>query len=109
MALITPVQLFPGFTSDGTLISFPIADLEGLSAAEADPNTGNAMEIIRVILEKGQAQLNALVPSAKPVRSSLTKAVPTISPSPGVPPGTLRQVYTFSADLTPTGLQPTAE
>ena len=109
MAPVTPVQIFPGFTSDGTLISFTIADLEGLSAAEADATTGNAMEVIRVILEKAQAQLNVLAPAARPARASLTKAVPTISPGPGVPPGTLRQVYTFSADLTPTALQPTAE
>ena len=109
MATVTPTQLFPGFTSDGTLISIPLADLVGLTAEEANADTGNGMEVVRVILEKAQTQLNALAPTARPTRSSLAKAAPSISPTPGVPPGTLRQVYTFSADLTPTGLEPAAE
>jgi len=109
MAPVTPVQLFPTYAFDGTLLSFSIADLVGLSAAEADPTTGNAMEVIRVILERAQAQLNTLAPTARPTRSSLTKGAPIISPTSGVPPGTLRQTYTFSADLTPTELEPTAE
>jgi len=109
MAPVPPIQIFPSYTSDGTVITIALSDLQGLTAAEANPNTGNAMEVIRAILEKGQTQLNALAPTARPTRSTLSKAVPSISPSSGVPPGTLRQIYTFSVDLTPTNLEPTPE
>ena len=109
MANIIPTQLFPGYVSDGTTISIPIADLNGLTPAEADPATGNGMEVLRALLEKSNMQLTAMAQTARPVRFSLIKAAPAIATSPGVPPGTLRQVYTLAADLTPTGLEPAAE
>jgi hypothetical protein len=67
------------------------------------------MELLRVMVEKYNMSLNALAPTARPSRSTLTKAAPTISSSPGVAPGTLRQVYTLAIDLVPTGLEPAAE
>jgi len=109
MASVTPQQIFPGFTSDGTSITIPLADLVGLTAAEANSSTGNGMEVLRVIIDRAQTALNALAPSARPTRASLDKAAPTIAFGAGVPTGTLRQVYTASFDLTPTGLEPTAE
>jgi hypothetical protein len=109
MAAVIPTQLFPGYISDGTTITIPIADLPGLSAAEANAATGNAMEVLRTIIAKAESQLMTLAPTARPVRSSLTKAAPTIAVGTGITSGTLRQSYTVTFDLTPTGLEPAAE
>ena len=109
MATVIPTQIFPGYTSNGTLITIPIADLEGLTPAEADAATGNAMEFLRAVIEKTQMQLSALAPTARPTRATLTKDVPAIATGTGIPPGTLRQGYRATFDLTPTNLEPTAE
>jgi hypothetical protein len=109
MATVTPTQIFPGYSSDGTAITIPLADLTGLTAAEANATTGNAMEVLRTFIDKAQAQLAALTPETRPVRSSLTKAAPSIAVGTGILPGTLRQTYSASFDLIPTGLEPAAE
>lgn len=109
MANVTPLQLFSGYTSDGLTITIPLTSLIGLSATEANPATGNGMEVLRTIVDRAQSQLLALTPETRPVRSTLAKGQPTIATGVGIAPGTLRQTYTASFDLTPTGLEPTAE
>ena len=47
---ISPEQAIPGYTSDGTNITFPIASVVGLTAAEADAVTGDWREILQAIL-----------------------------------------------------------
>lgn len=109
MAAVSPTQLFPGYTFANDAITIPIADLVGLSAEEASATTGNGMEVLRTIIANAETKVTGLSPNAKPTRSTLTKAAPTISVGTGVPAGTLRQTYTASFDLTPTGLEPAAE
>lgn len=109
MALVIPTQLFPGYTSDGTSITIPLAALSGLTVAEANAATGNGMEVLRQIIENAQTRVTALTPESKPARSTLTKAQPQIAVGTGIPAGTLRQSYTATFDLTPTALEPTAE
>jgi hypothetical protein len=109
MAPVTPAQIFPGYTSDGTVITIPIADLDGLTPAEADAATGNAMELLRMIIEKAQTQLNAMATTARPARATLTKDPVAIAAGTGVAPGTLRQGYRLTFDLTPTSLEPAPE
>lgn len=109
MALVIPTQLFPGYTSDGTSITIPLVALPGLTAAEANSSTGNAMEILRTIIDKANAALIALTPETRPTRASLTKGQPSIAIGTGIASGTLRQTYTVSFDLTPTGLEPAVE
>jgi hypothetical protein len=109
MPNVTPVQLFSGFTSDGTSITIPLADLSGLTTAEANATTGNGMEVLRTIIATAQAQLATLAPAARPTRSTLLKAAPTIATGQGIEPGTLRESYTATFDLRPTGLEPAAE
>ena len=46
-----PTDFFAGFTSDGTSINIPIADIVGLTAAEADAANGNGMELIHKLLQ----------------------------------------------------------
>jgi len=109
MATVNPTQMFPGYSSDGTAITIPIADFEGLTPAEADATTGNAMEVLRAMVEKMQMRLNELAVAARPTRATLTKDAPVIATGAGISPGTLRQGYRLTFDRTPTGLEPAAE
>ena len=47
---LSPEQVLPGYSSDGTSITFPIASVIGLTSAEADAVTGDWREIIQAIL-----------------------------------------------------------
>jgi hypothetical protein len=108
---VTPGQLFSGYTYDATAseVRIPIAALDGLTAAEANATTGNGMEVLRNIIDACQVAIAALATEARPTKASITKPNPSIATGVGVAPGTLRQTYSLSFDLTPTGLEPTAE
>lgn len=100
--MISPAQLFPGYEFDGTTgkITIPITSLN-LTSAEANATTGNAMELLRQVLDK-MAAFIAVVPLAtRPIRSVIDKPDPTIAFGLEVPPGTLRQTYAVSFDLQP--------
>lgn len=47
---LSPEQVLPGYSSDGTSITFPIASVIGLTSAEADAITGDWREILQAIL-----------------------------------------------------------
>jgi len=109
MPVVNPSQIFPNYTSDGTSITIPLTDLEGLTAAEADATTGNAMEVVRAIVEKTHMQLTSFATTARPTRASIIKDAPAIAVGAGIAPGTLSQGYRLNFNLTPTGLEPTPE
>lgn len=102
---ISPVQIFPGYTFESGEIRIPIASLTGLTPAEANPVTGNAMEVLRQIVDHAQNQVASLAPTARPTKATITKPNPSIASGVSVAPGTLRQVYTLAFDLQPTGLE----
>jgi hypothetical protein len=105
---ITPVQLFAGYTFESGEIRIPIAALTGLESTEANATTGNAMEILRQIVDHAQTQIASLAPTARPTKATITKPNPSISPVQGEP-GTLRQTYTLGFDLRPTSLELASE
>lgn len=109
MAAVLPTDLIPGYTSDGTSITIPLASLPQLTAAEANATTGNGMEVLRAIVDASQTNLAGLAPEARPVRASMTKNNPTMASGTGITPGTQRQTYTLSFDLQPTGLEMASE
>lgn len=106
---ISPVQLFPGYTFESGEIRIPIATLSGLTAAEANAATGNAMEIFRQLVEHLQNQVASLAPAARPTKATITKQNLSIASGVNVTPGTLRQTYTLTFDLQPTALELAAE
>ena len=100
--MISPALLFPGYAFDEATgkIAIPIASLN-LTSTEANAVTGNAMEVLRQVLDK-MAVFTALAPAAaKPIRSVIDKPDPTIAFGFDIPPGTLRQTYAVSFDLQP--------
>lgn len=80
MAKITPDQLFPGYTSDGTTISFALADISELSTAEAAADTGNMGEVLRTLLGEVAMRYAALAPEAQDQYWTVTKNNPSIAP-----------------------------
>lgn len=63
---VAPEQVIPGYSSDGTNITLPIASLIGLTAAEADAVTGDWREILQAILIKAVEYHNAWTWSDRP-------------------------------------------
>lgn len=104
--MISPTELLPGYEFDPSTgkISIPISSL-GLTTSEANPTTGNAMEIVRMTLDKMAMLVANLEPSAQPTRSIIAKPDPMIAIGFDLPPGTLRQPYIVSFDLQPIVLE----
>jgi len=108
---ISPIDIFAGYTFDTTSseIRIPIASLPGLSPSEANASTGNGMEVIRQIVDRTHTQLAALAPAARPTKATVTKPNPAIAAGINVAPGVLRQSYSLSFDLQPTGQELASE
>jgi hypothetical protein len=62
----SPEQAIPGYSSDGTSITMPIASLVGLTSAEADTVTGDWREILQAILLRAVEYQNSFVWSDRP-------------------------------------------
>lgn len=90
MASINPADLFPGYTSDGTNITIPLAALPGLEASEADASTGNGSEVLRIICESAYQAIEGMDQASRPTQITWSKAVPA-----GLTNDTFRQSYTF--------------
>ena len=106
---IAPDELFDGYSFANNTISIPLAALPGLTAAEADAATGNGMEVLRQIVDASQVAIAGLAPTARPTKGTISKPNPSIANGQNVAPGTLRQTYTLTFDLQPTGLELAAE
>jgi len=108
---ISPNEIFAGYTFDAVAseIRIPLASLPGLSAIEANANTGNGMEVIRQIVDRTHVALTALVPTARPTKATVAKPNPAIASGANITPGTLRQSYNLSFDLRPTALELASE
>lgn len=68
-----PTDFFPGYTSDGTNISIPIASLPGLTAAEADAATGNGMEVVEKITTAAHQAIQAAPEADRPANMVVTQ------------------------------------
>jgi hypothetical protein len=89
-----PTQLFPGYSSDGTNITIPIADIEGLTAAEANSTTGDWREIFYGLCTTVFIHYNGLVAADKP---QAFKANPPsrYAVESGALSGTFRETFQF--------------
>lgn len=103
---VTPSQLFPGFSATATSITIPLSALPILSGTESDATTGNGMEVLRAIVDKASEALKVLTPETSPTRANAVKVAPSIAYDV---PGALRQSYTLSFDIFPTGFEPAPE
>lgn len=87
-----PTSLFPGYTSDGTNITIPIAALQGLTAAEAHTSTGDWRQIVLAFLSSLYSHYAGLATADKPqalvVNAPLVQAITT-----GVLAGSFKTQY----------------
>lgn len=95
MPKILPTVILPNITSDGTNLTIPIADIPGLTAAEADPATGNGAELLRLICDAAYDRIEALATTDRPTQMTWGKP-----PAQGVAGAVSRQTYTFGFNFT---------
>ena len=93
MAAIQPTDIFSGYTADGTALTIPYTAIPGLTSAEAHPATGDAREVLRLILEKYFTTIQALPTSEKPAFMTITRGSLV-----GLDSVTVRRSYQLSFD-----------
>jgi hypothetical protein len=74
----TPTLMWPGYSSNGTTISINIADLPGLSVADANTLTGDWRAIMLAIISKAYTYYTGLPTADKP--AAFVSRAPTIQP-----------------------------
>lgn len=94
MADVTPSQIFPGISADGTSLIIPFSALPGLTSSEGNGVSGDAREILRIICETAYQKIAALSSNARPSRMTIAKTSPR-----GVGPDLIRQEYTLAFDI----------
>ena len=93
MALVTPVQIYPGIqldTNNSTII-IPLNVLPGLNIDEANPTAGDIRPVLLSIIEQCFRQLNALDRDSQPTDFTVTKSNPV-----GISTDKIRQNYSVS-------------
>lgn len=89
-----PTELFAGYSSDGTNITIPIADILGLTAAEAHATTGDWRSIFLSLCATAFTHYNDLVEEDRP--TAFVASPPTQYPvTSGDLEGTFKQTYAF--------------
>ena len=73
MAAIQPTDIFSGYTADGSGFTIPFASIPGLTAAEAHPATGDAREVLRLILEKYFSAIETMPVNERPVSMTINR------------------------------------
>lgn len=73
MSALIPTAVFSGYIATGTEITIPLAALPGLTSAEANATTGDAREILRIILEKYAAVIESLSSENKPEKMLMNR------------------------------------
>ena len=100
----TPTQWLPSWSSDGTNVTFALADLSAtLEAAEADPATGDWRDILFSLIAHSYEYVEGLPAADRPSRVTITRATSQINA------GTLRRSFTFVFETEVTGEDVTSE
>jgi hypothetical protein len=93
MAAIQPTDIFSGYTADGNGLTIPFSSIPGLTAAEAHAATGDAREVLRLILEKYFVAIEAMPANEKPAFMSISRGSLV-----GLTSSTVRRSYSISFD-----------
>ena len=78
-----PTNLISSWSENGTNVTFPIASLPELTAAEADAVTGDSRKIIYAFLEEFYQWYEALPTADKPTRITISRGT-NVETSPGL-------------------------
>lgn len=101
MARVKPTDVLPGFdllaasdTVAAAGIFIPLTAIPALSAAEADPVTGDGMEVFRAIQHATYKGVNALSEGSRPIKATITK-----EPNNNLPNGNYQAIYISRFEL----------
>lgn len=94
MAAILPTALFPGYTSDGTSVTIPLAALGGMTAGEADAATGDGRKLAFELAKAMHERIQALAAEARPTQFLTSESTPT-----GQGANEVRKSYTLTFDV----------
>jgi hypothetical protein len=87
-----PSTWIASWSEDGTDVTFPLASVPEMTAAEADATTGDFRKCMFALVEKWYSHYNSLATADKPTRFTLTKSTtPTTVDGESV----LLQTYTL--------------
>lgn len=86
----TPTAVIASWSEDGTNVTFPIASVPELTAAEADAVTGDSRKIIFALCEKFYQWYNALASADRPTRLTIIRGNSTNEST-----GRVTRTYTF--------------
>ena len=89
-----PTSLWPGYTSDGTNITIPIAALDGLTSAEANAVTGDWRSIMLSICSTAYSHYIGLATADRP--TAFQAGAPSIQAvTSGTLTDTFKTTYSF--------------
>jgi len=89
-----PTTFIASWSEDGTNVSFPIASVPELTAAEADAVTGDLRKIALALCDNAFEKYNALATGDKPNRMVMRKNTSTNDAT-----GVTTRTYTFEFQL----------
>lgn len=93
MSAIRPTDIFSGYIADSIALTIPLSAIPGLTSAEAHPTTGDAREVLRLILEKYFNAIQAMPTADRPAFMSITRGSLV-----GLDSVTVRRSYQLSFD-----------
>lgn len=99
-----PTAVIASWSEDGTTASFPIASVPELTAAEADAVTGDSRKIQYALIDTFYQWYIALAVADRPSKLSISRSTFDNNTT-----GDLQRNYTFSFQLTPTGIDVSSE
>lgn len=74
---LKPSTWIASWSENGTNVTFPIASVPELTAAEADADTGNISKVLFAICEKIYAEFNALAVADRPTKMRVYRGTST--------------------------------
>lgn len=95
MAKAKPTDIYPGYDllapSDSVTVAgifIPLTAIPALNAAEADPETGDGMEVFRSLQHGAYKGIAALSEGSRPIKATITK-----EPNNNLPNGNYQAIY----------------
>ena len=111
MPAVSPSQLFSGYQllaaadpAPGQGVFIPLASLTDLTPVEAATTTGDGRKVVFSLLKEIQDQIGALPEGTRPLKMTVTKAIPI-----GINTTTIRQGVTLNFDLDTTAIDLSSE
>jgi hypothetical protein len=100
-----PTEVIASWSEDGTNVTFPIASVPELTAAEADASTGDSRKVLYALMEAFYAWYNGLAPADRPAQLQLFRS----STAPNETTGLITRTFTARFVLDPGPLEVAAE